>query len=1301
MADQVGSGEVSVDRRRWRRRPSRRTRLWLVLVGALLVQAAALLGGLGWFGWREARAGDQADSHRDAETAVRAVNNALAQLSLVAAHVASGAPDPASELHWFDLELWLDAAGQPVVARRFDGDQRTARPLDPAITRHLLQRPALSGRHRAAQPTTGILTLPDGDCWLLAAQPVRESGRPAGGVVLLGQRLAGRLAARLADQAGRPVAAKPVEDASVPVDVRAELNAAGPAPLVVTRRQATVLTSYAVLAGLDGRPALCLVTSTPARHLVLLRQRLQTVAIALAGLAVLCVVAVQWACQRLLWRPLALVAEYLRAATPGDAAAPPPVTGDDALAAACTAAGDLLAATAQELRRRAARTEELQVSQEVLQAQNRVLAGLARDPLVWSGDLSQALPRLTEAMAAATGVERCGIWLSEGPDGSLRCADLYHRETDRHTRGEVVPGDLAAYEATMDDELLVAVDDTTTDPRVAGIYDSYCRPLGIGAMLDAPIRIGDRQLGVICHEHVGGPHHWSYDDWAMARAIAAQVALVLQAAEERQAEAELRSSEQRHRAYVTSFPGGIIVLDSAGRIVESNDEVTARTGITGEVCRGRHFTLLLPPEVHGQALEWFETLRRLGRHSGEFVYCTADGGEGFVEVTAVSLDADRFLGFLVEVTDRVRAIHALQDSMAELRELYQAMTEAVVVHEIVYDARGLPSDYRILSANPAFTSATGVSVRNAVGALASQLYGTGTAPYLETYARVAHTGEPVRFETYFEPLDRHFSVTVFSPVAGRFATVTSDITAHRRAVEALRESEAAYRALTEHSDDLVARFDTDCRIVYISPAVRLLSDRTPQSCHGLTIGEAALASDAEAALVETELRRVFRTGERLVNTIEMTGPRGKLLLDWRLFPEFSPDGAVQTVLSTARDITAFKHAQDERERLAEQVRQASKMEALGQLAGGVAHDFNNLLTTIIGYIDLAREAPGMSTMGAEDLQTARRAADRAAALTRQLLAFSRRQLADPRVLDLNEVVSSMQKMLCRLLSEGIELTCALHPQPCVVLMDPGQVEQVLMNLVVNSRAAMPQGGCITIRTQRADLSAADLAAAPDLAPGPYARLAVEDTGVGMSEATRMRVFEPFFTTKPAGEGTGLGLATVYGIVRQNAGHITVDSAPGRGTVFGIYLPLAAEAPLPVATAPGRTPDLRGTETILLVEDEDSVRTLSRRLLEAQGYHVAEAANGPAAIRIADDLDGQFDLLLTDVVMPSMSGAELADRLRARWPQIGVLFVSGYPESIISEQGVVRPDIDFLPKPFSPTGLIERVRQALDRRDGGG
>jgi nitrogen-specific signal transduction histidine kinase/ActR/RegA family two-component response regulator len=397
-----------------------------------------------------------------------------------------------------------------------------------------------------------------------------------------------------------------------------------------------------------------------------------------------------------------------------------------------------------------------------------------------------------------------------------------------------------------------------------------------------------------------------------------------------------------------------------------------------------------------------------------------------------------------------------------------------------------------------------------------------------------------------------------------------------------------------------------------------------------------------------------------------------------------------------QDVTELKRAERQRADLEGRLIQAEKMDAIGRLAGGIAHDFNNLLTVILGRTQLLLQSAGVSAVVRRQLDTIQETAKQGAMLTRQLLAFSRKQVVQPQIIDLNVVVAETEDMLRRLLGEDVELVMLWNPRPALVRADPGQLGQVVLNLMVNARDAMPHGGRATLAIGEVVLDEAAVRSHADVRPGPYVTLAVRDTGVGIDARTRARLFEPFFTTKEVGKGTGLGLATVHGIVSESGGFVTVDSKPARGATFTVHLP-RVESGRAGGEEAGHEWPAQGSETILLTEAEGEVRRLAAEILTAQGYKVLETAAAAEALAIADGHAGAISLLVTDVVMPQMNGRELADRLVERRPGLRVLYMSGHTDDILVQHGVLEAGRAFIQKPFSMDALTRKVREVLDGR----
>jgi PAS domain S-box-containing protein len=513
--------------------------------------------------------------------------------------------------------------------------------------------------------------------------------------------------------------------------------------------------------------------------------------------------------------------------------------------------------------------------------------------------------------------------------------------------------------------------------------------------------------------------------------------------------------------------------------------------------------------------------------------------------------------------------------------------------------------------------------------------------------------------------------------------------------EAREASEQRYRELYEQATVGIFRTISDGGVVALNPAMaRIMGYDSPQ--HALD-NPRDLGAQVWA---DSEKRRAFLhrlAQDGAVRGLEVQARRrdgAPLMLSVSArVAERRPDGSFE-IEGFVSDITVRQRAERDRDALSEQLRVAQKMEAIGQLAGGVAHDFNNLLSVILSYTDFAVEALRPGDPVRDDLEEVQRSAQQAVKLTRQLLAFSRKQVLEPEVLDLNAVLAELQRMLGRLIGEDIELAVVPAAELGRVEVDRGQIEQVVMNLAVNARDAMPEGGKLTIATHDVQLDAAYAAEHPGVVPGDYVLLSISDTGAGMDAATRERVFEPFFSTKGRGEGTGLGLSTVYGIVKQSKGHIWVYSEPGAGTSFKIYLPRVAAQAEPARPQP-RPVRASGDGTVLVVEDEAAVRKLAGRILRGAGYRVLSAANGGEALLIAEQHPDDIDLLLTDVIMPQMSGKQLAERLTELRPGLRVLYMSGYTDDAIVHHGVLDPDTAFINKPFTALDLTRKVRAVLD------
>jgi two-component system cell cycle sensor histidine kinase/response regulator CckA len=500
-----------------------------------------------------------------------------------------------------------------------------------------------------------------------------------------------------------------------------------------------------------------------------------------------------------------------------------------------------------------------------------------------------------------------------------------------------------------------------------------------------------------------------------------------------------------------------------------------------------------------------------------------------------------------------------------------------------------------------------------------------------------------------------------------------------------------YDYLSRFANDIIFLTDEEGRIAEVNDRAVAAYGYTRQELIGMPERElrdipARETYEADRQALDRQNSLVFETTHRRkdgsIFPVEVSARR--IAVDRGVFRQ-----------SIIRDITERRQAEAERSRLREQLLQAQKMESIGRLAGGVAHDFNNLLTVINGYASFALEELYRGHPLHGTISEIAAAGERAAALTQQLLAFSRKQVAAPKVIDLNETIADIAKMLRRIVGEEIEVTASFSSAPALVLADRGQIQQILVNLATNAKDAMPGGGKLAIETTIVGLDGMHPGQSAEAKPGPHVLLAVTDTGSGMDEETRQHIFEPFFTTKPAGRGTGLGLSTVYGIVRQSKGWIAVYSEPGKGTTFRIYLPLVAGAAEPHASSPsGSSESLGGKETVLVVEDQAEVRKLVLDVLRTYGYRVLEASNGGEALELAHCLSEPIDLLITDVMMPGMTGRDLAARFAPLRPGMKVLYMSGYSDNVLATESVLQPGLNYLGKPFSMIALARKVREVL-------
>jgi two-component system cell cycle sensor histidine kinase/response regulator CckA len=604
--------------------------------------------------------------------------------------------------------------------------------------------------------------------------------------------------------------------------------------------------------------------------------------------------------------------------------------------------------------------------------------------------------------------------------------------------------------------------------------------------------------------------------------------------------------------------------------------------------------------------------------------------------------------------------------------------------------------------NEAYCRMSGYDRGELLAMRVSDLEAIETPEVTAEHIRKVFTGGQDRFETVHrrkdgDTFDVEISVQHRPVDGGRMVAFLRDVTDRKRTVGSLLGAMQQLSAHIDNSPLAVVEFDSGFRVTRWSKEAERVFGWLPEEIMGRAISEMRWAYEEDEELVRQESAGLLK-GERhrSLNCNRNYRKDGSVIhCEWYNSGIYDSSGNLVSILSLVLDVTERKRSEEERKRLQSQLQQAMKMEAVGRLAGGVAHDFNNLLTVIIGNVSLALGKVPTSGPIAGMLSEVNRAAERAARLTQQLLAFSRKQIIEPKVLDLNGLIVELHSMLVRLIGENIELTTVPGEELGAVKVDPGQLEQILVNLAVNARDAMRDGGKLSIGASNVELDDAYCASHPDATPGRFVLLSVSDTGHGMSDEVKAQIFEPFFTTKPKGSGTGLGLSMTYGAVKQANGSIAVDSEAGKGTTVKIYLPRIE--PEAVRTRESADPQelLDGTETVLLVEDEDVVRNLCVRILERLGYKVLQASNGAEAIGIAQRYGDRIHLLMTDVVMPGMNGSELATQLVILRPETRVLFTSGYTEDAIVHHGVLDEGVFFIGKPYTPSVLARKVREVLD------
>jgi PAS domain S-box-containing protein len=750
-----------------------------------------------------------------------------------------------------------------------------------------------------------------------------------------------------------------------------------------------------------------------------------------------------------------------------------------------------------------------------------------------------------------------------------------------------------------------------------------------------------------------------------------------------------RTAELKRENILSTALDGFCEIDAKGRFVDVNEVYCRMSGYSRDELLAMHAMEVESKTSLEEMLRRMEHTQRAGADRLETLNRHKDGHLFPVEISTryVPGGGGRYFSFVRDITERTRAEETLRLRTQELKEaqrlarigssLRDLETDVIVWSDELYRIFGMDSKLPPPGYEE-FWQFFAAESRTRLQAAAADFRREGRAFDLEL--EIVRRDGATRWITYRAEAERNASGK-----AVRFRTIIQDITERWLAERALRESEEKYRRIVDTMTEGVWMIDSDNCVSFVNPQAASMLGYRAEEIQGRSVFDFMDEENTAAVRIRLENRRRGIAEQFDLSLVAKNGRNIRVLLN--TCPLRDANGSYAGSLGIATDIT-------ERTMLEEQLRQARKLESIGRLAGGVAHDFNNLLTVINGYSELLLKKLETGDPMHTPLAQINEAGQQAAALTQQLLAFSRKQITRPKALDLNQAIREIAGILHRLIGEDIDFNTRLSPQLELVWADPAQISQVLMNLVVNARDAMPGGGHLLIETRNVDLDEDYSREHPEVEPGPYVQLTVSDSGTGMDMETQEHLFEPFFTTKKPGEGTGLGLATVYGVVKQAGGSIWVYTVLGKGTTFKIYLPRLKEGAAAEALAKPAVEALQGTETILLVEDQLQLRRLARTVLQSYGYQVLEAANGAEAMACSERCPGPIHLMLTDVIMPGMSGRELADHLKPARPGMKVLFMSGYTEGAIVHHGILDADVAYLQKPVSADNLAAKVREVL-------
>ena len=771
----------------------------------------------------------------------------------------------------------------------------------------------------------------------------------------------------------------------------------------------------------------------------------------------------------------------------------------------------------------------------------------------------------------------------------------------------------------------------------------------------------------------------------------------------RETEEELRKQKEMFELVLDSVPIRIFWKDTNSIYLGCNPAFAEAAGLsnTNEVIGKRDSDLLWAKEA-----EKFINDDRQVLNSGcpkmgyEESYSTPEGKPVWWRSSKMPLKNNdgEILGVLatsVDITESKKVQKLLRQSEAKFRSLYENSPFGMAICKMLRGKSNEFVDFIHIELNESVHTNTGFERDQLEGKKASELVDSEILKELvDTYGQVIYTGEPTKYVQYFDLYDRTLDITAFKLHGDYFIINFYDISERKQFENALLESEKRYKLLVENQTDLIVKVDLDGRFLYVSPSYCQFFGKSEDEL--LNSKFMPMVHEEDRERTELAMQHLYKPPyfcfiEQRAKTID-----GWKWLRWSDTAVLNENNEVIEIIGLGQDITEQKEAEAEQKKLKSQLRQSQKMEAVGRLAGGVAHDFNNMLGVILGHSELVMEQMTPDQPNYDNLSAIFEAGKRSADLTKQLLAFARKQTITPRVIDLNQTLSGMNKMLQRIIGEDINLSWSPGKDLWNVRVDPSQIDQILVNLCINARDAIEDIGSMTIETKNATLDETFCSIHVDAVPGEYVQLLVCDNGCGMNSETIENIFEPFFTTKDPSKGTGLGLATVYGIVRQNDGFICVYSEKELGTTFTIYFPRHL-AQVPRQTEEDNRPSPnKNYETILLVEDEPAILTITTMILESEGYIVLQADTPGKAIELAHTHNSPIHLLMTDIVMPEMNGRILARNILGHFPDLKRLFMSGYTADIIAHHGVLDEGVNFIQKPFSKKDLSRVVREVLDQ-----